>query len=604
MRVSPTQCSVFIATGKGNKALLVFMGGACGSKDVRVDSYQIADNDSTAKSQILSRASGEALQQAGVSIAISAGTGLLNIAEAVPFVAPIAYLIGSTVIACEEAQSLKSDCKEYAICVVELEKDLLKADNLIEEKKTIKAIEDLLEEGCTFVRALSATNNFIQVLSAHRNAGALVSIRDRLVVLLQSMNFKIAVDLKNMVQAKFDEEKKLSQYISQLGGLEEVLTDDEKTRQVTECLDDPHRLIVSLQRESLTSTNKLKSDLDTNYKSIISKCEMQLEEQKNIILASQQQAEMLKIQNEILMKQVMQMNSMQMQMSEFMSKFPLPVNEHKRLYTVKELQLSKIGVVAEMEDYLHGFILKHRKKYCLRGCMVNIMELEFQNTIAYRFQHPIDHTLLSRPAGSQPFQASRQMSKCQYVVADDEVVCMKSASNVKSGNEEIPFNLLKTDWWAEHGDQMRASSELVDQFMTLFVEGSHINFLNEFFEAPEEKRDSKLIDQFREDMISKFGVDFHTTKVVECMYFLLNVCSSTVYIGAPIKIQGQCVGVFCMYLNPNDGDLSEEEISNLQQMSASDLSSALDLDNQAAKVAKILEEYAASREHQDSIMKQ
>ena len=576
------------------------MGGACSSKDVRIGSYLDVDKDAAARSQILSRASGEALQQAGISIAISAGTGLLNMAESVPFLAPLAYLIGSTVVACEEAQSLKADCKEYAICVMELEQDLMKADDLIAEKGTIKAIEDLLEEGCTFVRALSTTNSFMQVLSANRNAAVLVSIRDRLVILLQSMNFKIAIDLKIMIKAKFDEEAKLKSYISQLGGLEEVLKDDEKTREVAECLDDPHKLIVSLQRESLKATNEIKTELESSYRNMIDKCEMQLEEQRKIALASYQQAEMLKIQNEILMKQVMQMNAMQLQMSEFMSKFPLPVNEHKRLYTIKELQLSKLGVIAALEDYIDGFILKHRKKYCMRGCMVNIMDMDVQSCVAYRLEHPFELNLLGRPVSSEPFQASRQMSKCQYVVADDAVVCMR-ANNQKRGNEEIPFNLLKTDWWTEHGDRMRASSDIVDQFMTLFMEGSHIKILEEFFENPQEKRDTKLLDQFREEMNSKFNMDFHTVKIIECMYYLLNLCPDTIYIGAPIKIQGQCVGVFCMYMNPNSGDLSEEEVYNLEQMSTVDISSALDLDERAVKVANIIEEYATSKEHQDSI---
>ena len=123
--------------------------GICCSKH-----NQVSDD----KHDTIVQASSEALGTAAVTVSLAAGTGLLEVASHIPFVAPVAFLIGAIIIGCQEAEALRADCKEFSLVVQETERVMLKADNLRTEKETVMHIQEVMEEGLAFVQTLKKTN--------------------------------------------------------------------------------------------------------------------------------------------------------------------------------------------------------------------------------------------------------------------------------------------------------------------------------------------------------------------------------------------------------------------------------------------------------------
>ena len=161
--------------------------GACCSK------HNAVDDDHTRMANAGTTA--EALSTAAVTVSLAAGAGLLEVAAHLPFVAPVAFLIGSIILSCQEAESLRSDCKEFSMVAQETERVLLKAKDLHKEKETVESIREVLEEGMAFVRTLNKTNVVMQVIGSKHNSQELKGCRDRLVTLIQTLTFSGVVDL-------------------------------------------------------------------------------------------------------------------------------------------------------------------------------------------------------------------------------------------------------------------------------------------------------------------------------------------------------------------------------------------------------------------------
>ena len=317
---------------------------------------------------------GEAMQTAGVGIALAAGAGLLNAAEAVPFIAPVAYLIGSIVVACQNAQSLKSDAREFAILVQELERILLKCKDLKEHRNTIDAIYDLLDEGMAFVRTLSKTNIFVQVMASKYNTETLISCRDRLMALIQTLDVGIGIDTNFMHQLKFDDEQKLKALVDDMGGADAIVKSPAQLQIVQEAMGDSDKMLLALQKVHFDESKNMRIVIDEGQKkadeqhnNLIEALASSLQEQRTRTQASERQHALLTMQNKLLMQRVEDMQFLQersqMMMIEFMSRFPVHPKEAERVVTVEELHLLDIqgGAISGLEDHLEEFVLRTNK---------------------------------------------------------------------------------------------------------------------------------------------------------------------------------------------------------------------------------------------------
>ena len=181
--------------------------------------------------------------------AVAAGTGLLEVAKHVPFVAPLAFMVGGVAVACKNAKRLKKDCHAFGVVIVELEAALLKATNLADSEDTVESICEELEDSMTFIKGLAKKNRLVKLCASGWSRERLANSRDRIMQLVQSLQFSVALDLHNMQAAKFEEERQIGDLVEQMGGMDAVVADESKFEQLEQCLSNSDKLMVCLHRE-------------------------------------------------------------------------------------------------------------------------------------------------------------------------------------------------------------------------------------------------------------------------------------------------------------------------------------------------------------------
>ena len=554
--------------------------GICCSKH-----NQVSDD----KHDTIVQASSEALGTAAVTVSLAAGTGLLEVASHIPFVAPVAFLIGAIIIGCQEAEALRGDCKEFSLVVQETERVMLKADNLRTEKETVMHIQEVMEEGLAFVQTLKKTNVIMQVIGSRHNANELRSCRDRLVSFVQVMTFSTVVDLSAMQTMKFEEERALNNVIEEMGGVDAVAADERKSSLVISAMKSTDKFNALMHKQSHEHAEKHAVKLDSlqmqtsAHNSKLDTLQNTLDEHRMMATASAQQAQVMARQNEILMQQVTQMTMMmqqvqsQMQVSEYMSRFPIRPEEARTQLTIEELQLDLLEKpITKLEDYLEEFCILQKDRN-IKAILVDLITKDTQIVLANRFYHFRDKDLLGRRTTNEATDMdifSKKMSTCQYVVAEDKVCCFRSKDKPK----EL---LMSSEWFDENighaaaGDPLLASSlqmlqsplaDVVMQVLTGTI-------------TPEKGKEVAL----------KLGHSLTNYRIMEHMMFLMNDLksgSNGAYVGVPWKIRGKTVGVCCCYLDLEREDAGKE---------SGQIAQSLGLVELAAKVAEAIEETAAAQ---------
>lgn len=507
----------------------------------------------------------EALTTAGVTVSLAAGAGLLEVAAHIPFVAPIAFLIGAIILSCQEAESLRSDCKEFSMVAQEVERVLLKAKNLHEEKDTVESMREVLEEGMAFVRTLNKTNVVLQVIGSKHNANELKSCRDRLVSLINTMTFSGVVDMNVMMSMKFDEGKKLDILVKNLGGPEVVLQDDEKCHEIADAMHNGIEAMNLLLHKHTHKQSKKIIESQEEHTGKLDVMQQQLDEQRILSMHNKEHAEVMARQNQILMKQVEQMNMMmmqsQMQLTEFMTRFPLRNNEAVTQIAIEKLGIEELDKPIDMlEDLLDEFILFTREPGLqLMSIMIDLITADDQVMMAARGYNVHDDAWMGKVNKSEAksqfgSKMSKKMTVCQYTVAEDKVCCFRSkdkAPQLVSGSAY--FESIA-------GDLSNADANVAKSLENMFTEPG-------FDVATQASNGEITVDKAREVAV-RMGIPLRSFKMIETFAGALAMLQSNdgLYLGAPWRIQGKTMGVCCCFIKakPEDQLTQDEMVAKLK----------------------------------------
>ena len=532
--------------------------GVCCSKHNSVD-------DEHNKS-ITTGTTAEALTTAGLTVSLAAGAGLLDVAAHIPFVAPVAFLIGAIILSCQEAESLRSDCKEFSMVAQEVERVLLKAKDLHKEKEAVESIQAVLEEGMAFVRTLNKTNVVLQVIGSKHNANELKSCRDRLLSLINTMTFSGVVDLNIMMDMKFEEEKKLDLLVKNMGGPEAVVNNDEKTKEIAEAMQSGVEAMNLLLHKHTHAQSAKILNIQEDHGDKLDEVQKQLEQQRELSLHNKEQADVMARQNQLLMQQVQQMNMMmaqsQMQLNEFMTRFPLRQNEAAVQVAIEKLGIELLDKPIDLlEDLLDEFIL-FPSDPSLQLIMVNInvITAEDQVILASRAYNQYDEAWNGRLLKSEaenPFfthKISKKSAVCQYTVAEDKVVCYRG--------KDKPAELISgSDYFDSITEPLSKADENVGKTVEKLASAPG-------FDVAMKAVSGEITYEKAREVAVRMGQPLKAYKKVETFARALSLLHAEdgLYLGSPWRIEGKTMGVCCCFIKakPEDQLSNEEMIKKLE----------------------------------------
>ena len=117
------------------------------------------------------------------SVAGAAGEALLGVAKELPWIAPIAFLIGSVVQAAHDARSLKADARAFVRVVRSVEGVLEQAaldGKLAGAAAPCALIKEALEAGLAHVQKLETQSVCVAMLLSGRDGATFAELQDQL----------------------------------------------------------------------------------------------------------------------------------------------------------------------------------------------------------------------------------------------------------------------------------------------------------------------------------------------------------------------------------------------------------------------------------------
>jgi len=308
----------------------------------------------------------ENLSSAPEDLAKVTGEALLEMAKTVPFVAPVAYLIGAIASSAVTAVTLKADCVEFGKIVQMLENILLKAQNLESHEEVVQDVKESLEEALMLMEKMQDRGIIAATFLAKSDKSRFEDLRVRIEQAINRLNLSVTVDTAVITKAKFQQSEELRKKIEDLGGLDVVESDPDAAKQLQDMMEASDQVLnanivaarktlkvvgdevmkansvmktieeqqMKQQRETRKSIqnqeeeSKKLQELTTKMKE---EHGSKLDEMTENFMKVQQQAELQKLQNEVLKQQVDELKTMLSEVKDCMTKFPVPPREPERL---------------------------------------------------------------------------------------------------------------------------------------------------------------------------------------------------------------------------------------------------------------------------------
>ena len=177
---------------------------------------------------------------------------LLARLKTLPFVAPVAYLVGAIASSAVTAVAMKADCLEFGKVVQQLEGVLVKAEDLEDQLGVVDDVRDSLEEALQLMETLQQRGVLSSVLYSKSDKNRFEEIREKIEKAIARLNLAATVEAAAIAKAQFKQSAGLQQKVNELGGWEKVAADPDAKRALEEELSASDRLLA----ESISENRK------------------------------------------------------------------------------------------------------------------------------------------------------------------------------------------------------------------------------------------------------------------------------------------------------------------------------------------------------------
>ena len=438
----------------------------------------------------------------------------------------VAYLLQAVHSAAAQAVHLKDDCEQFGLVAATLEQRLVGAAAggalAAAPLDAIGRLADALEEAIALLRLFATAELDAADLAAHYRRGALPSLAEKLEASGVELGGRRAaappLDASGQ-SGYFEQSKRLDTRLAD-GFVERDLAKQPLSSGATPAADASSAGAVALPTVRVGAQVAAVDAL---------RAEMAAAQAVASDATAQQQA-VLEMQNKVLLEQVAQMQSMmakqQMLMSQYMTKWPTPLDEAERLLTVERSELMSMmpgsAPLAPVDAVVRELCAS---PLCadVYGVFVNIIDASFQKAISYSLRTPYKALREAKVTTRWmlPNDVSenvrghigipRKLSSCQYVVATGQMFC-------HARSERDPF---------AQNEAMQLRDALADAGST----------------TEREKFDEILSDDGFYKALEDTSVTGDDQPVFDVFKSLFS--GEYTYAGAPVRYGGRVMGALC-----------------------------------------------------------
>ena len=501
----------------------------------------------------------ENLSSAPEDLAKVTGEALLEMAKTVPFVAPVAYLIGAIASSAVTAVTLKADCVEFGKIVQMLENILLKAQNLESHEEVVQDVKESLEEGLILMQKMQDRGIIAATFLAKSDKSRFEDLRVRIEQAINRLNLSVTVDTAVITKAKFQQSEELRKKIEDLGGLDVVESDPDAAKQLQDMMEASDQVlnanIVAARKtlkvvgDEVMKTNSVMKTIEEQQreqmkqqretrKSVL-KTEAELKKMTESFMEVQASAQLQQLQNDFLKRQVDELKSMLSEVKDCMTKFPQPVREPERLLVVNNGGFMNLTPDDETHRKVKEVCMEATRRWGVI-CQATILDDLTQFT-SCGFMPPS----LVEEVSKEPVECAidlcgicvpRKVGMCQHVIAKEEPIIFMN-TNGKDAEDNLPPETTFEDL-----QQATKSDARMKEFMQRLESGE----MAMEWEGKDEAT-KKILNSYLEGIMT--GGDFF-------------------YSGIPVNVQKRSVGAFCLLGIKKPDGWSDSEFELQKQMTA------------------------------------
>jgi hypothetical protein len=199
-----------------------------------------------------------------------AGEALLAVGQHLPWIAPVAFLIGAVIKAAHDVAVLKGDALKFANFVRTAEAVLNEAalaGTLAAAEDAVAQARSALEATLAHLQKLSVQSKMAAMLIASRDKDKFAELQAELQRCMDLVALAASVSTNNMVAAQFEQGKRLEEKLAAMGGLDAVGSDAVKLAAVEKEMATSDQLMmrgVNAVREEVAASAKHVEDALTD----------------------------------------------------------------------------------------------------------------------------------------------------------------------------------------------------------------------------------------------------------------------------------------------------------------------------------------------------
>ena len=347
------------------------------------------------------------------SVAGAAGEALLGVAKELPWIAPIAFLIGSVVQAAHDAGSLKADARAFVRVVRSVEGVLEQAavdGKLAGAAAPCALIKEALEAGLAHAQKLETQSVCVAMLLSGRDGETFAELQDQLHRACDLLALACAADTALLVRESYDQETRLAEDVEAAGGAAAVARDPALRAKIAASLSAADQVIVAtVAHEVEASRYALEAKLEAKFAADAA------EREKRHETMLRQLSTLTHVVGAIARMRAGGDDEKRAAMDgaavarEVQEKMPLPAAEPARLRALDKTQLEALVGDGDLRDLVN----EAREVHEADVSWIGTVGLEDQTYLATDLKG-------AAPGALDGVVVPRPLSQCQHVVASGE----------------------------------------------------------------------------------------------------------------------------------------------------------------------------------------
>ena len=523
---------------------------AAHAAEIAVDGVVEAAGESRAELAAAAASTAGELMGHATEAASAAGHALLELGKTLPWVAPVAFLIGAVAKAAHDAKTLRADAQAFGRTVESVEDILKEAGDKGTLDKAKNAVDDLrgsLEEGLAYCQRLASQSTFTAMLLSSRDATKLQEINQAIQDSINVITLMASVTTATLVQAKFAQGERLKAKLEELGGAASALDNEDAMKELEGELEASDKLLMA-------SVQKTNLAVEKSHKQLWQRLKTQNEESRAQSDAMSKQIEKLTTMMSAMMAfraggenatgESMAQQTTGAVLREIQECMPIRQDEARGIEQIRKLDLDIAGSsdgnvdISDLvdSDDLQKAVQDAAREFGAPMAFMSTFDQDTQTVLASAF----DKEKLEGGVGGEytssmsGMRMPREMTGCQHVIARNEVVQAQGGMGKLDGVPSIGFEAV---------DALAAAG--AEHYVSLKHRFDNLNL-----DDPDGTFDSFAGIQVKNKGIGDF-VSFMST------------VEESHYSAAPIRVNGAPIGTFCVLDGKHRNDIDGKK---LQQM--------------------------------------